>query len=67
MKHIFLEWLKRASIKVINHPFPRYIIGFALITGCLFTLLPFMDYVTGFQVGLIMGSYNYLAEKRIKS
>jgi len=67
MQHIILEWLKGASIKVINHPFPRYIIGFALITGCLFTLLPFMNFVTGFQVCLVMGSYNYLAEKRIRT
>ena len=67
MHHLILIWLKGIAIQIINHPFPRYIIGFALITGCLFTLLPFMNFVTGFQVGLIMGSYNYLAEKRIKS
>ena len=67
MHHLILMWLKGASIQALNHPFPRYVLGFALITGCLFTLLPLMDFYTGCQVGLIMGSYNYLAEKRIKS
>lgn len=63
MKDLALSWIKMAALAVINHPVPRYILGFALITGCLFTLLPLMNFSTGFQVGLIMGAYQSLATR----
>ena len=66
MKDLALTWLKMAAIEFINHPVPRYIIGFALITGCLFTVIPLMNFSTGFQVGLIMGAYQCLATRGLK-
>lgn len=56
-------WLVGAAKTVLTHPATKYIFTFALITGVLFTMLPLMNFSTGFQVGLIMGSYNYVATK----
>lgn len=60
-----LSWLKAATKELttmtVNHPAPRYIATYGVITGLLCTLLPLMDFLTGLQIGLIMGSYNYLA------
>jgi len=66
MNALHLIWLKGAAISFVKHPAPRYIATFALITGCLFNLLPVMNFATGLQVGLIMGSYNYLATHVLK-
>ena len=64
---LLISWLKSAALAFYKHPAPRYVVTFALITGCLFTLLPLMNFPTGFQVGLIMGAYNYIATKGMKS
>ena len=65
MTNLVKDWILGASMKAVAHPFPRYILGFALITGCLFSILPLMSFFTGIQVGLVMGSYNYIATSRI--
>ena len=66
MNELSLMWLKGAAMSIVKHPALKYISTFGLITGVLFTLLPLVDFVTGLQVGIIMGSYNYLAINGLK-
>ena len=65
MRILILEWLRQATLAFIKNDTVQYIAGFAFITGCLFTLIPLMNFSTGFQVGLVLGAYNWLTKSKI--
>lgn len=65
MVFIIREWLTQATLQLIKNSTVQYIVGFALITGCLFTLIPLMSFLTGFKVGLVLGAYNWMTKTKL--